>query len=380
MPPSRYVNLPEARVLYGHRVDRLAPFFDRADPLADEAVAEMASANKSQRERWIDAAFAGETQDVPRALTLLTEAVKSHPVWFEPARSARGGEVILRSGLWGGLSLAYKSMLTAYCSPAGVKPLAFSGRLTEDVARRIGETGRFVETVSAQGALEPDSEAVKVTLRVRLMHAQVRYLILLSGKWNADAWGVPINQVDMAGTALLFSSVLLEGLEQFGVAVSAPEREDVMHLWRTVGWKLGVHDELLALDFEQGRKLLDLILFTQEPPDEDCRALTAALLEGPNELQRTMNRALARRLLGDVRADALGIPATAVQYGLPALQQAVRWADRAVVATGWGRRASLKWGESYWKRAVEQTLGRKGAVMFGLPTSLSPARVGHEAR
>src|SRR5690349_5006712 len=113
MPPSRYVKLPEARVLYGHRVDRLAPFFEQVDPLADEAVADMAQGDRAQRERWIDAAFLGKTHDVPRALSALTDAVKSHPVWFHPERGLRGGKVILRSGLWGGLVLAYKSMLTA---------------------------------------------------------------------------------------------------------------------------------------------------------------------------------------------------------------------------------------------------------------------------
>jgi len=381
MPPSRYVHLESARLRFGHKVDRLAPYFERTDPLADAAVGAMFKADRAQRERWIDAAFHG-SHEVPAELSTLVLQVKTLPLWFDPVRAERGGKVILRSGLWGGLTLAYKSLLTAYGSPAGSKPLTFSGRLEKDVPRRIGETGRFVETLSGDGALGPDSGSVRAILRVRLMHAQVRALLLKSGRWQAADWGQPINQVDMAATTLLFSIVLVEGLEDFGVAITPEEREDVLHLWRGVGWKLGVEDELLCTRASEARQLLDLILFTEGPADEDCRKLAHALLEGPPrdsatpaearllELQRTFNFALARRLIGDERADLLGIPRTPVRYGLPALKQAVRFADRAVVATGWGRRASLQLGERYWRRAIEQTLGGKGTGLFGLPISL----------
>jgi hypothetical protein len=49
-------------------------------------------------------------------------------------------------------------------------------------------------------------------VRVRLIHARVRHALSRSPAWRPDAWGAPINQYDMAGTVLLFSSKLFEGL------------------------------------------------------------------------------------------------------------------------------------------------------------------------
>jgi hypothetical protein len=45
--------------------------------------------------------------------------------------AARGGEVLLRHGFFGGIVLGFRCLVAGYCSPAGNKPLAFSGRLRE---------------------------------------------------------------------------------------------------------------------------------------------------------------------------------------------------------------------------------------------------------
>ena len=45
-------------------------------------------------------------------------------------------------------------------------------------------------------------------------------MILRSGRWDAERWGAPINQHDMAGTQLLFSLAVLEGLRTLGFRIT----------------------------------------------------------------------------------------------------------------------------------------------------------------
>jgi hypothetical protein len=45
--------------------------------------------------------------------------------------------VLLRTGFLGGIVLGFRSLVAGYCSPAGNKPLAFSGRLREAAPRRL---------------------------------------------------------------------------------------------------------------------------------------------------------------------------------------------------------------------------------------------------
>src|SRR5690606_6100879 len=146
--------------------------------------------------------------------------------WVDWTRVDRAGKLFFRSGPAGGITLGAKSLVGGYCSPGGNKPLAFSGALESQVSRRLAETGRFVVATNTAGALRPGGEAWAITLRVRLMHAQVRRLLLRSGRWRSELWGAPINQHDMAATSLLFSVVFLSGLRELGVPVTREEAED----------------------------------------------------------------------------------------------------------------------------------------------------------
>jgi len=90
-------------------------------------------------------------------------------------------------------------------------------------------------------------------VRVRLIHAQVRRLLLESGQWRPDAWGAPINQCHMAGTNLMFGVGVLDGLTRLGYRFKSVEREALIHLWRYAGYLLGVENELLIADEFEGK-------------------------------------------------------------------------------------------------------------------------------
>ncbi len=382
--PSRYVHVAEARARFGDRVERFGRFFTVGDPLADAAAEALAAIPRHQREALVDQALThgvDAAPEAPEAMVCLFHHVESVPFWVDTVRSDRGGAVFLRAGLLGGLVLGCYSLAAAYCSPAGNKPLVFSGRLTEEAPRRLAETGRFVQTVALPGGLRRGADGWKASVRVRLIHASVRRMVARSPRWDTAAWGVPINQADMAGTVLLFSLVVLDGLAKLGYPATPDEREDFLHLWRYAGHLQGVDPELLGATEAEARTVWDLLSSTQAPPDQDSRDLARALLESGVTAARTpegiarakrmagFGYAVSRYLLGEDYADALGYPRTAWRFAVPALRAVAGRVGMLARVLPRGQALALDAGLRYWQRTVEQGLRGQGAV-FPMPDAV----------
>jgi hypothetical protein len=317
--PRRMKNRELARARFGELPERLVPYLERADPLADAAVRALRGRGPAEREAAIDAALNDTATPLPELAELVMSA-RSVPSWLDEARLLRAHEVFLRAGLLGGITLGLCSLVHGYAAPAGNKPLAFSGRLKERADRRLAETGKFVTAVTEPAGLRPGALGWRSVLRVRLMHAQVRRLLLESGRWSVDEWSQPINQHDMLATTLLFSCVFIEGIRKLGVHVTAQEADDYQHLFRYVGELIGVDAALLPTTHAEAMRVAQLIRLTQGAPDDDSRELVRALIEGPlraaknrDELKRAERqvaaaRGICRGLIGDELADALGLP------------------------------------------------------------------------
>lgn len=373
MIPTRYTNLDAARVRFADRVDRLAPFLLRSDPLADDAALAMseigAGGGFALLERILDRGIS-DVPEAPPAMRAFFHEGARVPAWVDWPTVDRGGAVLLRSGILGGLVLGAMSLPLGYAAPGGNKPLVMSGRLTEQAPRRLAETSRFVQAVSQPGGMRPGGDGLKITLKVRLMHAHVRRMLLRSGKWDEATWGAPINQHDMAATTLLFSLVVLEGLRRFGFDVGHDEAERYMHLWRYVGFVSGVDPELLPASQLEGFALADLINATQGEPDDDSRALVRALVDSPIAAARTpqekraapmraqVARGLVRGLVGAELSDKLGIGPTPWENIMRVLRTAAIVGDRVASVAPSVRRRQIASGERYWESVVR--LGLSG--------------------
>lgn len=381
--PRRFQNLVAARAQFGaERVDRIGSFLWKPDAIADRVVEWMMAAGP-RGQATIDQALdrgIDSVDDAPDALRELFAIVDRVPAWVDFPTLSRGGEVLLRAGILGGFVLGARSIIYGYTSPGGNKPLVFSGRLNEQAARRLHETSRFVEAVCHREGMRRFSDGFKITIKVRIMHAMVRKMILQSGRWQMDEWGLPINQHDMAGTTLLFSVVLIDGLRQLGCVVSAADSDDYMHLWRYVGWLIGVDEELLPGNEADGRRYGLLVKSTQGIPDEDAKKLTRALHDAPLTEAKTrieksrawfisqLGRGLTRGLMGDEIADQLGVERTPLDYVVPALSSMV-WPVEQLRRAGSLNPFFTAIGRRYWAEIIKAGLGRNPAT-FAAPEKL----------
>jgi hypothetical protein len=383
--PSRYVNLGEARLRFGDRVDRLAPFFWRVDPKADAVVEAIEDLPRGEGWRLFDHGLrhgASAIAHAPLAMRELLEEAETVPFWVDWETCDRGGEVLMRAGPLGGGVLGARSLVLGYASPAGNKPLVMSGRLKEQAQRRLNETSRFVQAVCRPRGMRPFGDGWQITLKVRLIHAQVRRMILKSGKWNPRAWGAPVNQHDMVGTILLFSVSMIDGLRKLGMRIERDEAESYVHLWRWVGRLIGVDEAILPTSEPESMRLADLVAATMGDPDQDSKDLTRALFDAAFDgVQTTKQRreaqrkqvfglTICRELVGDEMADKLGVPRTNFRYAMPMVKRIVAGIERVARAVPYADRTQIAAGARYWDRVVE--IGLAGATYeFMLPERLA---------
>ena len=382
--PSRYVNLAAARLRFGDRVDRLGKFLSEVDRPADLVVEAIEGLPKGEGWRLLEEGLRGGSRAIPsapRAMRDLLDAATEVPAWVDWPTCDRGGEMLMRVGVLGGAVLGSHSLVLGYASPAGNKPLVLSGRLKQQAMRRLNETARFVQAVCRPGGMRPFSDGWQITLKVRLIHAQVRRMILKTGTWNERAWGAPVNQHDMVGTTLLFSIAIMDGLRKLGVRIDADEGERYIHLWRWVGHVIGVDPQLLPASEPDATRLADLIAATMAPPDQDSRDLTKALFDAawegavtPKQKRDAARKVLfgttlCRELVGEELADALDVPRNSVRFALPMVRRLVGGVERFTRAVPFAERGAIAAGSHYWDRVVQ--IGLQGATYeFALPSRL----------
>ena len=394
MVPSRLLDTRAARARFGDRIDRLAPYLLAVDPLADAVVAAFAALPPGEGFALLERALRrgiGSVNAAPEPLRALFAEVDRVPGWVDWGVIDRGGELLMRSGVLGGLVLGAGSIILGYASPGGNKPLVFSGRLHEQAARRLQETGRFVEAVSRPGGMRRGGDGFQITVKVRIMHAQVRRMILATGRWDEARWGAPINQHDMSATTLLFSLAVIEGLRALGFHIDPDEAERAMALWRYVGWVIGCDRELTPGSVFEARQLADLIQATQGPPDEDSRSLTAAALDARLAVARTAREqrlghaareiggALVYGLLGEPMAQSLGVPRSALRGVVPFIRSVNAAAEPLRKRIPAAHRAAVEHGYRYWSRVVEVGLA-DAAAEFRPPDRLARAAAAAYAR
>lgn len=262
---------------------RIADALNSGDAVADALLDAISRGETSmpQVRAALDASVAGEPTPVgePAELTTFVRAVTELPAWLDPELAERGARVCLRAGLTGQDVLGDLALLGGYRPAATTEVLASTGRLTgEGTSTRVAETMAWWHAVASPGGWRPGSPGWEMTVHVRLMHARVNRTMLAKG-WDTAAKGQPVNQADMAATNGLFSATFLLGTLVLGIPHTPADARAVMHLWRWMGWVMGVDEDFLH--DRPRRALRDMYHFlrTSPPPDHNSVVLAQALLD-----------------------------------------------------------------------------------------------------
>jgi hypothetical protein len=284
------------------------------DRVVDDAISEVYDLGVQDRVRDILHDFDENMELVPAGLPpLLTayfEQAATLPPWADPVRMERGNKLLGAYAPHVITCLMCYSLPICYACDKGVQVLYRSTRLTDDVFRRIGETAQFVVDAMQPYAFGPGGRGRRSAQKIRLLHTTIRHHVSRLDDWD-PAFGVPINQEDLAGTLGSFSTAVILGLGKLGVRLTPEECEDYFHVWRVIGDMLGLVEPLNPDNFADGRDLLDLITTRQWSSSVAGTTLSDALLgfmQRPLEGLEGLPPSLLRHLAGDECADILGVP------------------------------------------------------------------------
>lgn len=298
-------------------------FRQQTDPAADAVVLGIAQAQGfgglSAFMRWLADTHDWSLATQSAAVQAFWQEQRTLPAWANQAQLTEGIAFFRTHQRTIGLLLGCLSLPYCYAAADGAQVLYLSERIGKDTRKRLEETGEFVFNVTKQSAWRR-GEAIDRILKVRLMHAAVRYFTLHSGKWQA-AWGQPINQEDMAGTNLAFGYIVLRGMRKSGVAFDEQAAQGYLHLWRVIGHFMGVQEGLLPENTHAAYLMDRAIAKRQFRASEAGRSLTKSLrvaLESfvPNPALKSLPAAQMRFLLGDAIADLLDLPAVTIEKRL----------------------------------------------------------------
>ncbi len=272
----------------------------------------------------IDEYLSGSPQGESQQKDLLDQffsAFEIEPTWLDWGLIDKGLQLTHRSGISGLVVLRDYCLMGGYESAAINKPLIYTGALRKGAVKRISETVDFWVDVTGSGALKFGNTGFKSVLKTRMIHSYARLSILKYSDWDEEKWGMPLNYWDMLATNLGFSIVYLVGLRRMGIKPQADEIRGVLHLWKYIGYLLGIPSELMPDSEESAIEELYYWTMTQAPGDEDSVALAHALQEEPVEayypttrwgrlFMREIHLFYNRYLLGDHSCRALKLDNT----------------------------------------------------------------------
>lgn len=270
----------------------------RADPLADDTIARVLGAwsdGTPALSRWdaiavLNRELAGwqtngalvDWRASPGTPAPIAAALEDYvaracrlPDWVDAGKVGCAESVFADMGM-SSCTLLFCASLPEYYVPADpASVLHVAGQLEQHTDDRIRSTAALVFAVMLRGGLlDAAGGGVAQVLKVRLIHAIIRHLIvrgnpgealehgatvqplladgrglyqtLFARGWDVNANGLPLNQEELAYTLLTFHYVFLRGLRRLGLGLSKEEEGAYLHAWNVAGHLLGIEQDLLV--------------------------------------------------------------------------------------------------------------------------------------
>ena len=321
--PSAYsAGLPRARAVDPELADSYVMHTSVGDPQLDPVMDELSGLPPHDLHRFIGAGIEQQSDlcDAPAALRRFFAEAVEPPSWLDyeahrPALRAfhANSTNVLIAFVAGVLIEGFSTMIA--------KSFAATGRvLTPSSARRrLMQNNRHLLEVFFPGGLERNGDGWKLSMRLRFVHARVRYLLANSPVWDTAHLGTPISAAHMAFAISVFSARLLHHAALVGAVFDSDEQASVMDVWRYAGHVMGVPETALFLDREHAERIFAIGRLCEPQPDADSADMANALIgaiplvagiDDPAEQRRVSKLAyrLSRALIGHELADRLDFP------------------------------------------------------------------------
>ncbi|KMQ62560.1 hypothetical protein ACM40_09780 [Chryseobacterium sp. BLS98] len=263
--------------------DQFSPYFYHVDEIGDQVVKDVYLVKKfHEASREIEDYIrngVSEADQVPESVKRLFTQTQKIPEWLDYNLLKSGAELCMRSNLDSLISLRDYCLMGGYDYAYLNKPLVATEALKKGAVKRLSETLDFWVNATRYNALELHAKGYEFAIKTRLIHSYARLSIKKYYKgWDTQNWGEPINSWDMMATYIGFSLVFLHSLQKLGNTFSNEEEEGIFHLWKYVGYLLGIPEQLLPDNKKQATEYFHLWTSVQPPSDKDSILLAHSLL------------------------------------------------------------------------------------------------------
>ncbi len=262
---------------------KFSKYFYHVDEMGDDVVNDVYFTKKySEASREIENYIrngVSENDEVPDSVKKLFHQTQTIPEWLDYGLLKSGAELCMRSNLDSLISLRDYCLIGGYDYAYLNKPLIVTEALKKGAVKRLSETLDFWINVTRYDSLEIHKKGYEFAIKTRLIHSYARLSIKKHYKnWDTQNWGEPINSWDMMATYIGFSLVFLHSLKKLGNTISEEEEKGHFHLWKYVGYLLGIPGELLPNDKKQATEYFYLWTSVQPSSDKDSVLLAHSLL------------------------------------------------------------------------------------------------------
>ncbi len=292
------------------------------DPLADAAVEALATLKRSESSQLVTAYMrvpdGEERPDAPPAVHALFEDAFTPPDWLDlPELTAgihmfhRNRKMVVAGMLAGVLVEGFSTNIS--------ESFFVTGRLRDQGVRRLQQNNRHMVEIFLPGGMGPLGDGWRLSFRIRLVHAQVRYLLKNARDWDTDALGIPLSAAHCGYAITAFSARLLKHMRSLGAVFSKEEAASFMATWRYSGLLMGIPESILFQGEEDALKLYEIGTMCEPEPSTSSIVLANSLVNSaplvvgisdPTEGQKLSQYVykVSRSLIGDSLANSLNYP------------------------------------------------------------------------
>ena len=301
------------------------------DPVMDTIVADLESLPQQKVHQFIRAGMEEDRnglRDAPKSLRgFFADAPQPDPEWLDHDAFGPGIRAFQRNAV-SILSAFVTGVLVDGFSTLISKSFVQTGRIFDNGVRRLKQNNRHQMEIFWPGGLDRKGDGWKLSVRIRIIHAQVRLLLGKTEEWQHDAWGVPLSAAHLGYAVACFAARTVKHSQALGARYSKEERAGFHDVWRYSGYLMGIPESILFNDETHALHMYRIGSLSEPPPTPEAIIMANALInsaplvagiEDKEERKKLVNKIIypvSRGLIGNELADQLRFPTNRFPFPL----------------------------------------------------------------
>ena len=331
MPSEYKEGYRKARLIDKEAADNYIAHTRIGDEIVDALVEELAPLPQHKVHRFLQAGMQDDRpglRNAPQSLRdFFIDAPQPDPDWLDLDAFAPGIRAFQRNAV-AILSAFVTGVLIDGFSTLISKSFVQTGRIFDNGVWRLRQNNRHQLEIFWPGGLERQGDGWKLSVRIRLVHGQVRRLLKQTEEWDHDAWGLPLSAAHLGYAAACFAARSITHSKSLGARYSKEEQASFHAVWRYSGHLMGIPESILFTDESHARHIYRIGAMCEPPPTPDAIIMTNALInsaplvagiEEVDERRKLVQNVIypvSRGLVGNHLADRLNFPANRYPFPL----------------------------------------------------------------